>query len=218
MIFLDVLDLFGTFVFAISGAFRAVKYELDVLGVSVLAVSTGIGGGIIRDLLLGNTPPEAVISFKYVVICLVAVFLAFIATGKIARRWNVVMIADAVGLGVFAAIGASKAQDASVGVFGVILMAAITATGGGVVRDILVREIPMILVSDFYASAAIAGGTAFIVFDYFGCGREISLAGAILVTTLLRFAAMWFNFSLPKIKSLPASPSELTKLRKNNKN
>ena len=93
------LDLFGTLVFAISGAFRAVKYELDILGVTVLAIATGVGGGIIRDLILGQTPPAFFQNESYFFICVVGALLVFFWAPKIAKGWDYVLIADAIGLG-----------------------------------------------------------------------------------------------------------------------
>ena len=214
MLFIEILDIFGTFVFAISGAFRAVKYELDLLGVTVLAVSTGVGGGIIRDIMLGQNPPLAIVDQKYVITCVIAALCAFVATKRIAQRWNIVMLADAIGLGVFAAIGASKAAAAGMGPVGVMLMAALTATGGGVVRDILVSEIPAILTSDFYASAALLGGASFLLVQSFTDSQVAQLMACATITIVIRFLAMHFQISLPKVKSLPASPSQMTKERK----
>ncbi|MFL2584046.1 MAG: trimeric intracellular cation channel family protein [Gammaproteobacteria bacterium] len=102
-----ILDLFGTLAFAISGAFRAVRYEMDILGVIALSVATGIGGGLVRDLLLGQTPPLALVNESYIIICTLGALLVFIAAPKIAKRWDYVLAADAVGLAVFCAIGAA---------------------------------------------------------------------------------------------------------------
>ena len=100
---LDILDIFGTFVFAVSGAFRAVKYELDILGVLVLSVATGVGGGIVRDVMLGATPPAALQNELYLLVCVLGGLIVFIGARGIAQRWDWVRGADAIGLGVFAA-------------------------------------------------------------------------------------------------------------------
>lgn len=208
------LDIFGTFVFAVSGAFRALKHELDLLGVLVLATATGIGGGVARDLLLPYTPPAAFRDETYILACLAGGLLVFIAAGRIAARWDCVMAADALGLSVFAAIGAEKAANCGFGVIGVIMMAAITATGGGVIRDMLVREIPVVLKADFYASAALAGGACLVAARGLGCSQRAQLLSAALVTFILRIAAMRYGISLPKAKRLPDSPSHLARVRK----
>ncbi len=196
---LYTLDIIGTFVFAVSGAFRAMKYELDVLGVLVVAVATGVGGGIIRDLLLGAVPPAVFQDEAYLLVCLIAGALVIPLAPRIARRWNRVMLADAVGLGVFAAIGAAKSADFGLGPLGIMMMAAMTATGGGVVRDLLVNEVPAVIKNDFYATAAIAGGGALLLAQSLGLGRELQLLSAMVVTSGLRFLAMNVQIDLLKI-------------------
>jgi uncharacterized membrane protein YeiH len=208
------LDLFGTLTFAVSGAFRAVKYELDLLGVMVLAVATGVGGGIMRDLLLGLTPPTSLVNQTYVLICLFGAALVFMMAPKIAARWDLVMVADAVGLSVFTAIGAAKAEDHGAVPLTVVMMAMITASGGGIIRDLLVTEIPAVLKSDFYATAALAGGTIFVLLGKLGLGSGPRLVGTIAVTLSLRAAAMKYGMHLPKVRALPASPSQLTQQRR----
>jgi uncharacterized membrane protein YeiH len=208
------LDLFGTFAFAVSGAFRAVKYELDLLGVLVLAVSTGVGGGIVRDLLLGASPPAAFQNETYLLTCFLGGLVVFVAAPRIASHWDSVMLADAVGLSVFAAIGASKASAAGWGVVGILMIAALTATGGGVIRDVLVHEIPSILKSDFYATAAVVGGAVFVLLRTAGLGQRERLAGTIVATLVLRLWAMNRAISLPHVKRLPGSPSFITGARR----
>jgi len=208
------LDIFGTFVFAVSGAFKAARYELDLLGVLVLAIATGVGGGIIRDVTLGCTPPAVFQDEIYLLVCVMGGLVVFVAANKIAPRWDCVMFADAVGLSVFAAIGAAKAQMYDIGAIGVIMMAAITATGGGVIRDVLVREIPAVLRADFYATAALLGGAVFFTAGWLGYNQNIQLLCAITATFLLRVLAMKYGISLPKLRRLSDSPSKLTQKRK----
>lgn len=206
---LHALDLFGTFVFAISGAFRAVKYELDLLGVLVLSTAVGVGGGILADLLAGNSPPFAFRDERYLLICLVGGLLVFVGARRIAPWWDGVMLADALGLGVFAALGAAKAAAAGMGHVGVLMLAAITATGGGVVRDLLVREIPAVLRADFYASAAIAGAIFFEAARARGYSLNVQLFACIAVTLTLRLLAMRYHIGLPRVRRLPQSPSAM---------
>ena len=124
------------------------------------------------------------------------------------------MLADAVGLGVFTAIGAAQAESSGAGIFTVMIMAAITACGGGVIRDLLVRKIPAILTSDFYATASLIGGACFLVLRPLGWTPDARLSVALTVTLCLRLIAMRYGISLPRVKRLPASPSQLTELRK----
>ncbi len=209
-----LMDILATFVFAISGGFRAVKHELDLLGVLVLATATGIGGGVIRDVIFGTTPPMAFRDERYLLVCFVAGLLVFLIAPRIARRWDMVLIADAVGLGLFAAIGAEKANSIGLGPVGIMFSGAITATGGGIIRDILVREIPDVIRTDFYATAAIAGGAVFYFSVRLGLGNFQAFVISLLFTISLRLIGMYAGFRLPKVRRLPESPSKLTKNRK----
>jgi uncharacterized membrane protein YeiH len=208
-VLLLTLDLIGTFAFALSGAFRAVKHELDWLGLVVLATATGVGGGIIRDVLLGATPPAALQQESYLALCFVGAAIAVMAKKYIAYHWDLVMLADALGLGVFAAIGAVKAEHLGAGPITIVLMAALTATGGGVIRDVLVMEIPAILKSDFYATAALLGGGVFLALGFLGVDLETRMAVTVLVTTLLRLLAMRHKVQLPKVQSSPVKCGDL---------
>jgi len=208
------LDIFGTLVFAISGAFRAVKYELDFFGVIVLSIATGVGGGIMRDVLLGQTPPAVFQNGWYFIVCIAAGIMVFLWAQKIARGWDYVLIADGIGLGVFAAIGATVAKAQGAGSAGIIMMAVITATGGGVIRDVLVREVPVILHSDFYASAVLIGGVWFVLLDKFSINLNYILYSTAVLVILLRFLAMKYRLSLPKVKKLAKSPSIISRERK----
>jgi uncharacterized membrane protein YeiH len=214
MTLLHYLDIFGTFAFAVSGAFRAIKYELDILGVIMLGLVTGVGGGIIRDILLGLSPPMALCDQTYFIVCVIGAVLVFYLAPHIARRWDHVMLADAVGLSVFTAIGAAQAGRVDAVPVTVVFLAMITACGGGVIRDIFVGEIPAILKVDFYAAAALLGGTIFVILISLGVKEDAALWTTIALTLVLRFAAMYFRLHLPVSKSLSASPSEITRERK----
>nr|WP_320130937.1 trimeric intracellular cation channel family protein [uncultured Holophaga sp.] len=206
---LVAMDLAGTLVFAITGAFRAVKYELDILGVLVLAVFTGVGGGILRDVCLGATPPFVFTHELYLALCLAGGLLVFFTAPRIARWWQVVKLLDAIGLGVFAAMGALKAWDHHLGLIGVVMLGTVTAVGGGVIRDLLVREIPAVLTSDFYASAAALGSLALFGAKHLGLPDGSALALAALLAMALRLMAMYFRLRLPKAAKLPAAPGIL---------
>lgn len=197
---LDVLDIVGTFVFAVAGGFRATRHDLDLLGVMVLAVVTGVGGGMIRDMLLGATPVAALESELYLGVCLLGGAVAFVASSRVATQWNRVMFADAIGLGVFAAIGALKALAFGLGPIGVMIIAALTATGGGALRDVLVREIPAVVQHDFYATAALIGAAALLGAEALGFGTAVQIWTAVLVTSGLRFYAMFHGVGLPKAR------------------
>lgn len=211
---IQIIDILATFVFALSGAFRAVKYELDLLGVLVLATATGVGGGIIRDVMFGPAPPMAFRNENYLLVCFLAGLTVFLTAPWIAKRWNIVLMADAIGLGLFTAIGSEKAVSMGLGPIGVMFSGAVTATGGGVIRDILVREIPDVVREDFYATAAIAGGAVFYLSSLSGLSGSNAFLASFAFTTLARFIAMKIKIRLPKVKSLPESPSRLTRKRR----
>lgn len=208
------LDLFGTLVFAVAGAFKAVKYELDILGVLILATFTGVGGGIIRDLILGQVPPGPFTDESYFLLCLAGGLAVYFLAPKIARWWNWIKVADAVGLGVFAALGAAKGMEAGLGPLGTVMAGAITATGGGVIRDILVREMPVVIHADFYATAAALGSLVYFALVSLGVPLETALTVTALFTIVLRLLALRFGLHLPKVRRLPHPPQDMAKERK----
>lgn len=200
------LDLFGTVIFAITGALRGFRSHLDFLGVVVLACAVGVGGGITRDALIGATPVAAFQDGRYLILCALAGALTFYVAPRLGDRWNVIPVLDAVGLGVFTAIGCEKAGLYGCEWVAVVLCGVMTAVGGGVIRDVLAMRVPAVLRSDFYATAALIGGFLFVALvrfvpavDYFG--RFLVVSGAVL---LIRLIAMRFKFILPKAHSLPA--------------
>ena len=180
----------------------------------VLAIATGVGGGIVRDVLLGATPPTALKNESYLLVCIAGALLAILNKRRIASHWDLVMLADAIGLGLFAAIGAQKAEAMGAGPLTMILMAGVTATGGGVIRDLLVMEIPAVLKSDFYATAALLGGAVFFASGSLHWQLTTRLTVTVMVTSVLRIIAMNRGTELPRVKSLPESPSHLTRRRK----
>ena len=208
-----LIDLLGTLAFAFTGAFRAVKHELDWLGVIVLATMAGVGGGVIRDLLLGATPPVALRQPMYIGVCILGAVLTIVAKRRIVPQWDWVMLADALGLGFFAAVGAAQAEQAGANPMTIVLLAGLTAVGGGVIRDVLVCEIPQVLKSDFYATAALIGGLTFWLLSYTGWALTPRLLITTLLTFGLRLIAMRRGLQLPKMRRLPASPSTLAKQR-----
>ncbi|MCF0215787.1 MAG: trimeric intracellular cation channel family protein [Fibrobacteraceae bacterium] len=197
-----VLDILGTFAFAISGAEKAVRYRLDWLGLIVLATVTGVGGGILRDVMLGTTPPVALTNPIYIPICIIGAFFYLALCKKIRKIRNLILIADALGLGFFTAVGAAKADALAAGPYSVILFASITAAGGGLIRDVLVSEIPQVLKSDFYATAAIIGGILFYALDFTNLGSTPQILTTTGFTFLLRLFAMRKKLELPKTRKI----------------
>ncbi len=201
------LDLFGTAIFAITGALRGFRSRLDFLGVIVLACAVGVGGGIIRDATIGATPVAAFQDSRYLIICAVMGAITFYVAPRLGDRWNVIPVLDAVGLGVFTAIGCEKAYNIPEcrGV-AIVLCGVITAVGGGVIRDVLAMRVPAVLRSDFYATAAVIGGLIFVGLTRLCPGVDFYGRFAIVSTLvlLIRLIAMKFKFRLPEAHAVPA--------------
>ena len=187
-----------------AGALRGVQHRLDLLGIAVLAIATGIGGGLIRDGLLGATPAAALSDDRYLIVCLCGAALAAAAAPTLSRVLPVIQVADAIGLGVFAAMGAAKGAAFGLGPVGIALMGGLTATGGGVVRDVLVREVPSVLRHDLYATAALVGGALYAGLRAAGVAPEVALTSAAVLTTGLRLLAMRSKLALPR----PGGPAD----------
>ncbi|MGH9355857.1 MAG: trimeric intracellular cation channel family protein [Terriglobia bacterium] len=194
---LVAFDLGGTFVFALSGAMLGVKHRLDLFGVLVLAFAAGNSGGIARDVMIGALPPAAIHDWRYVAISILAGLITFYWYRIINRLSSPVLVFDAAGLAFFAVAGAGKALAFHAGPVAAILLGMTTGIGGGMVRDVLVREIPTVLRTELYAVAALVGA-AVVVF-----GRMLhvtpsgaAVAGAVLCFGL-RFTAMRRGWHLP---------------------
>lgn len=195
-------DIFGTFVFAVTGGYKAARHELDLLGVLVLAVATGVGGGVVRDIILGATPPAAFHDELYLIVSLAGGLAIFFAGGRIVPRWRIVMWADAVGLGVFTAIGCAKGGLYGLGPIGIVMMGVLTATGGGAIRDMLVREVPAVIRKDFYATAALLGGMIMLACQKAGLGPDVQMMIGAGFTTGTRLLAMRMGIGLPRVRRL----------------
>jgi uncharacterized membrane protein YeiH len=199
---LYTLEILGTAVFAITGALKAVKHELDILGIMVLATITGTGGGILRDLILGDTPPASFTDETFFIVSIASALLVFFLAPKIVKIWRIIRIGDAIGLGLFTAIGAAKGMTYELGTIGIMMTGAITATGGGAIRDILVNEIPLVIRKDFYATAAIIGSLILIGTETLNINGTASIMAVASITTGLRLMAMKMQLSLPRAGSL----------------
>ncbi|WP_230492426.1 TRIC cation channel family protein [Martelella alba] len=196
---LSVLDILGTAVFAISGVLLAGKLRMDPFGVLVLGVVTAIGGGTIRDMALNHGPVFWVSDPTDLTVAMVTCFITIMVVRQPRRlpKW-LLPVLDAIGLAVFVGIGVNKAFASGTGPLVAVCMGVITGVGGGILRDVLAREIPMILRTEIYATACIAGGivhtTAFYVFH--ADAQHSSLLG-MAVTLVIRLAAIRWHLKLP---------------------
>jgi len=192
-----VLDLVGTFAFAISGATLGVRKQLDLFGVLVLSFAAATAGGIARDAVIGATPPVALADWRYLAVSMVAGLLTFRAYDRVDRLRNPVQLFDAVGLALFAVTGAGKALAAGLGPSGAVLLGVLSGIGGGIARDVLVAEIPHVLQRELYAVAALVGAACVVAGDALGLpGAPCAIAGAALCFAL-RFLAIRRGWQLP---------------------
>jgi uncharacterized membrane protein YeiH len=195
------MDLAGVAVFAISGALAAMQARLDLFGVLVLAAITAIGGGTLRDLLLGRHPIFWMRDTRYIkVIALTAMLTALVASGwgQGLQSGNAALVmADTLGLALFALCGAEIAEEAGKPRLVVVLLGTITAAGGGVLRDLMTGQIPLLLRRDIYASAAIGGISAYLLLRACGVPRQLAFYAGMLTVVALRLAALHFGWQLP---------------------
>src|SRR3954454_2582289 len=165
---LVAFDLAGTFVFALSGATAGVKHRLDLFGVLALSFAAGNSGGIARDVMIGAVPPAAIRDWRYITVSLLAGVITFYWSRIIRRLSSPVLMFDAAGLALFAVAGASKALAFGAGPVAATLLGMVTGIGGGIVRDVLVMEVPTVLRTELYAIAALLGAAFTVVGQRFG--------------------------------------------------
>jgi len=199
--FLYALDLIGTAAFAASGAWAGIRRDMDLLGVLVLGTVTATGGGTLRDVLLGDFPPFCFKNETYLYISLGVSLLVFLQHRRFDALKNPLLYFDAVGLGTFVVIGTGKAIDFNMGFIGAVTMGIMTATAGGVVRDILSNRIPLILRKEVYASACLAGAALMTVLHTTPLPPTLVASLAALTVIVLRLLAIRHNWSLPKAKA-----------------
>ena len=191
------VDLIGTFVFGLSGGMLAVRKRLDVFGVAALALAAALGGGLVRDVLIGAIPPIALRDWRYGVAALVAGAVTFTLHTQLERLGPAVRFFDAIGLAFFTVAGTSKALDAGLPEFAAVALGVVTAIGGGVLRDVLAGEVPLVLRREIYAVAALVGAVLVAVAYGLGAYGPLAAAAAVAVTFIIRFLAMRRDWNAP---------------------
>jgi uncharacterized membrane protein YeiH len=197
---LYLFDLLGTFAFAISGAVAGVRKNFDLYGIIVLALVTAVGGGTIRDVLVGRIPPFIFKDINYFLISIAAALITFFFHKYVEKTYKLLLIMDAIGLGVFTVIGISVGLQYNIGYFGAVVMGVMTGTFGGMIRDVLQKEVPLVLQKEIYASACIIGGIIFVVFDILKINNVLNVVISGVAVFLIRFVAIQKNWHLPKAK------------------
>ena len=199
-VFIYILDLFGTMAFAVTGAFKAIEHKSDIVGILLLATITGVAGGTIRDIVMGQFP-NSLSDPVYVIITVLSGLSIFFLYSHLKKHWNLFLKFDAIGLGVFAIIGATFAYNlVGLNFLAIMLAGMLTAVGGGILRDVFVTQVPIVFVKEFYVSASFIGITVFYFTLYFGGELYSATILGIILTTTLRLIAMKFNWNLPKAK------------------
>ncbi|MFA5461797.1 MAG: TRIC cation channel family protein [Sulfurimonas sp.] len=194
-------DIIGIMAFAISGFLIAIKNNLDILGIVIASALTALGGGIIRDAIL-SSPPYAFTSIHpaltLILTILVAYFFKFYQESSIERKWMFV-ISDTIGLVAFSITGALLAINAEYNFFGIVILSFITAVGGGVTRDIMINEVPTVLVSDFYGSIAVIVALVLGTLNFFNAINEFTIIITASFSIVLRLIAYKKGWQLPKL-------------------
>ena len=198
--FIRILDYLGTVAFAVTGASKAIAHKADIFGIIVLASVVGVGGGVTRDVIFGRFPAAFLDPIYVGLTVLVGVVMFFLYT-KFKKQMSVWLVFDAVGLGVFSILGASIAyQVVGLEFLPMLFGGMITAIGGGILRDVFVREIPIVFVKEVYAIASIIGIVIFYVLLSSGVDVQIASVIGIIAGTGIRLLAMKYNWNLPKVR------------------
>lgn len=194
------LDLLGTAAFAASGALAGVQRRMDLLGVVVLGLVTAVGGGTVRDILLGSIPPFCFKDENYLYLSIAVALLVFYFHHSLDFLKRPLLYFDALGLGTFLVIGTGKALSYDAGFLVAVMMGVTTATAGGVVRDVLSDQVPFILQKEIYATACIFGGILYYILYRFGVDESITAVIAALLVVVIRVIAIHRHWSLPVAK------------------
>ena len=208
MSLLMILDYAGIAVFAATGALAASRKELDLIGFLFFAAVTGLGGGTVRDIILGRTPVFWVLDPTYILICVVTGVVVYLTAHRVEWRYRLLIWLDAVGLAAYSVLGAAKGLAATGSPTIAIITGALTAAFGGILRDLLANEPSVLLRSEIYITASIAGAAAFTAAQALGFPQYVSSGVGVLVAFALRGGAIHYGWTLPRYKSRPGRPAD----------
>ena len=194
-----VLDILGTFAFAISGALVALDKKFDIFGVIIIAFVTAVGGGMLRDVLINAHPINWIGDLNYLYIIFSAVLFTFLFKSKIAYLSKTMFLFDTIGISVFTLLGLQKGLSYDLHPIIAIIMGMISAVFGGVLRDVLTAKIPLIFEKEVYASACLVGGINYLILHYFKVDENINFIISAIVIASIRAVAVKFHLELPKI-------------------
>lgn len=200
------LDLVGVFVFALTGGLVAVKKRLDLFGVLVLAAAAALGGGVLRDLLIGDTPPVGISDWRLLGTAVLAGLVTFVFHPGVERISRVVRVLDAAGLATFAIGGSLKALGAGVSPLAAVLIGCITAVGGGMIRDVLAGQVPEVLRREMYALPALLGSTVLVAVHHADRMSVAAIWACVGLVFVIRMVAVVLDVHAPQ----PLRTGELT--------
>ena len=195
---LSILDIAGTFVFALSGAHAAARKGMDVVGMFTLGLVTAIGGGTVRSLLIGDYPVPFLRTPWPFALVLLATLIVFLGWRQIERLNKPIRLFDAIGLGVFMSAGVAISLDLGQAWWSALLLGTVSAVFGGIVRDVLRNEVPFVLLpGEFYATTVVLGAVTFLTLESLGAPRQVAMATGAALTITTRLFAMYFRWSTP---------------------
>lgn len=200
MTIIYALDLIGTFVFAISGMLAAANKQFDVFGASVIAFVTAVGGGTLRDVLIGSQPVGWMKDLNYLAVIGLAVPVSYFFRPFIQKLRKTMFLFDTIGIGLFTILGLQKTLDMGLHYVVAVMMGAVSAVFGGVIRDLLSNEVPLIFRKEIYATACILGGIVYLCLTAYGLEYHISVISTVVFIIVIRIFAVRKHWSLPVIK------------------
>ena len=194
------IDLIGTFVFALSGLATAAEKRFDIFGAGIIALVTAVGGGTLRDLLIGSLPVGWMQDLNYLLVIVLAIPVSFFLRRKIMRLRRTLFLFDAIGIGLFTVLGLTKTLSVGLSPLIAVLMGAVSAVFGGVLRDILCNEVPLIFRQEIYASACLLGGGVFLLLRQMGLGMDWCMVVTVTLVVAVRVLAVKRGWALPKLR------------------
>jgi uncharacterized membrane protein YeiH len=195
-----VIDILGTFAFAVSGALVALDKKFDIFGVIIIAFITAVGGGMLRDILINAHPINWIGDLNYLYTIFSAVIFTFLFKSKIAYLSKTLFLFDTIGISVFTLLGLQKGLSYDLHPLVALIMGMISAVFGGVLRDVLTAKVPLIFEKEIYASACLAGGIIYLILNYFRVEENINFIISAAVVVIIRAIVVRFHIELPKIK------------------
>lgn len=199
--FVQVIDILGTAAFAISGASNAMQKKLDIFGVLVLGFVTAIGGGTLRDMMIGNLPVSWLQNEITIAVIIGSTLVTFFFESHITKFSRTLFLFDSLGLGLFTLVGIEKGQQAGLSPDICITLGTITACFGGVIRDVLLNNVPVIFRKEIYASACIAGGIGYFILQYLHVPAKVPQLSCFVIIVFIRVVAVRYQLSLPAFYS-----------------